>query len=217
MTEDNKRKCKDDLLSNKKICLSPSITQDDPLLPSTVHDSPAMPVPSSSHDPLATPPQSSSHDIDLPMKVLHSSPHEQPATPPQFSSKDLVSSPSSHNLPATPPGSHDMPLQPNPVDKTAHPDSGTMPPKLHDTSIKSHPRSHDPDKHDGSLLDNCDSGSPPLVNTEQQDQLEFIDPPVDIINTQLNQQITKVQHFLKSDRLKRTKLPDTNTDTNNVQ
>lgn len=214
MTEGNKRKCKDDLPSNKKICLSPSITQDDALLPSTIHDTPAMPVPSSSHDPLATPPQSSSHDL----KELHSSPHEQSATPPQSSSKDLVSYPSSHDLPATPPGSHDtsMALQPNPVDKTIHPishDSGTTPPKLHDTSIKSHPRSHDLDKHDGSFLDNCDSGSPPLVNTEQQDQLEFIDPAGDIINTQLNQQITEVQQFLKSDRLRRTKLPD----TNNVQ
>ena len=214
MTEDNKRKCKeDDSLNNKKICLSPSITQDDALLPSIVHDSPAMPVPSNSHDPSATPPQSSSRDL----KVLHSSPHEQPATPPHSSSKDLVLSLSSHDLPATPPGSHDTPLQ---VDKTVHPiphDSGTTPPKLHDTSIKSDPRSHDLDKHDGSLLDNCDSSSPPLVNIEQQDELEFIDPAVDIINTQLNQQITEVQHFLKSDRLKRTKLPNTNTDTNNVQ
>ena len=210
VTEDNKRKCKeDDLPSNKKMCLSPSIIQDDnltALIPSAVHDSPSMPVPSSSHDPSVTPPQSSSHDA--PVKV-HTSPHERPATPPQSSAKDLVSSPSSHHLLASHDGSS-MPLQPNPVNSATHPvshDSTATPPKLQ----ASHSGSHDLDKHDGSLLDDSLSTSPPLLNAKQQDQLEFGDP--DIINTQLNQQISEVQHFLKSDRLKRTKLPD----TNNVQ
>ena len=250
MVEDNKRKCtENDLPNNKKMCLSPSVTQDDnltALLPSMVQDSPAVPVPSSSCDPSVMPPQSIS--CDAPVKVHRPSPHERQTTPPLLkdfpSSHDLPiippgshdvstkplqpsvlkpiahpilhdsSSPSSHDLPTTPPGSQDISNMPNPVNPTAH-DSAATPPNLHDASVKSHSSSRDVDEHNTSLPNDCDtsllSTSPPLLSTKEQ--LEFSDPAVDIINTQLNQQITEVQHFLKTDRLKRTKLPD----TNNVQ
>ena len=209
---DESKHVEDDSPSSKRICLSPSVTK----LPSSIHDSPAMPVPSSSHDPSVASPQSSSGDLSV---KLHSSPQEHPATPLNSSSKDFVSSPSSHDLPATPPKSlHDASIiQSKPVN--SH-DSAATPPQSHDSSDKPHFSSY----HmipacsgvcdDASLPSNCQTtlspNSPPPA-TEQQDQLEFSDPTSDIINTQLNQQITDVQHFLKTDRLKRTKLLDTNT------
>lgn len=227
---DNKRKCAEvDLLSNKRTCLSPSVTEDDSsvaLLPSSIHDSPAMPVPFSSHDPSVTPPQSSLDDDP------HPSSHEHPATPPQSSSKDLVSSPTSHDPPTTPPVSHpslcDGPAascQSEQVDTLTHKshNSTTMSPNLHDSLIKLHSSSHDtipshlekddiPLQHDCTISVLPDSPTPPLLTADdEQDQLEFSDPTVDIINTQLNRQITDVQRFLKTDRLKRTKVPDTNT------
>lgn len=218
---DNKRKkcAEDDLLSNKRVCLSPSITE----LPSVIHDSPAMPVPSSSHDLSVISPQSSSGD--LPVKLLH--PEHPTTTSLHSSSKDLISSPSSHDLPATPPGSHpdvsNIPLHSDPVDSvashlTSH-DSAAILPHLHGASVNPHSSSCDAvpsslDRCDASLQHNSPTGllsTSPSPTTEQQDQLEFSDPVNDIINTQLNHQITEVQHFLKTDRLKRTKLPDTNT------
>lgn len=205
---DDSKHVEDDMPSSKRICLSPSITQ----LPSSIHDSPAMPVPSSSHDPSVASPQSSSGD--LPVK-LQSSPQEHPATPLNSSSKDSVSSPSSNDLPATPPKSLHASIKP----VNSH-DSAATPPQSHNSSDKPHSSPHDTIPtcsgvhEDTSLPSNCQTGSspnspPPAI--EQQDQLEFSDPTSDIINTQLNQQITDVQHFLKTDRLKRTKLLDTNT------
>lgn len=222
---DNKRTHReDDLPSNKRVCLSPS--NDHNLtapLPSIVHDSPAMPVFSSSHDsPVTSSPQLSSRDV-------HASSCDHPATPLQSNTNDSVSSPNSHDVLATPPGSHPslhdaptVPLQPNPVDLiTAHPishDSAATPPSLHDASIKSPSDSHDTTVP--TCLEKCDSlpcnensptrllpdsASSPLLATEQQDLLEFSDPINDIINTQLNQQITRVQYFLNADRPKQDK------------
>lgn len=231
MNDDEKA---EDLPNNKRMCLLPSITQDDNLtvlLPSSVHDSPAMPVPSSSHDPPAT---SQSSSGDLLVKFPYPSSHEHPATPPQSNLKDLVSSPSSHDLLATPPGSPSLKdvsngssqdNNPNvelaPPDPVLH-DSSATSPNLHDP-IKPHCSSHDTipsylNEHNTSipLGGNHDSfaaaglSNLPLPSTKQQDQLQFSDPTIDIINTQLNKQITEVQHFLKTDRLKRTRLPNTN-------
>ena len=223
----------DDSPSSKRICLSPSVTK----LPSSLHDSPAMPMPSSSHDISVVSPQVCSGD--LPVK-LHSSSQEHAVSPLHSSSKDFVSSPSPHDVPATPPKSgfnlHDasIPSPPNSHDLLA-----TPPEFFHDPSIitpnpvdlhDSPSQSHDPTVQSHSSSCNtipacsnmCDASLPSSyittlsssslpTATEQQDQLEFTDPTSDIINTQLNQQITDVQHFLKTDRLKRTKLPDTNT------
>ena len=216
ITEGKKRKCMEDhSSSNKKICLSPSITQVDASLPSELHDSPAMPVPSSSHDPLVTTPQSNSNDV--PIKVPD--PNEDPAIPPRSNLINPILSPSSHNHPATLPESHDvstMPLQfsptnPNPpVTPPESHDPATTPPHIHDASVKSQSSPQDghfPHNHDPTSV-MIISASPPLIT--DHDQLEFGEPAGDIISTQLNQRINEVQHFLKTDRLKRTKLPDTN-------
>ena len=196
-----------------------------------------MPMPSSSHDISGVSPQACSGD--LPVK-LHSSPQEHAVSPLHSSSKDFVSSPSSHNVPAMPPKSdfnlHDasIPSPPNSHDLLATPpesfhgpsiitpnpvDSHDSPSQSHDPTVQSHSSPCNtipacPNMCDASsyIITTLSSSSLPTA-TEQQDQLEFTDPTSvsDIINTQLNQRITDVQHFLKTDRLKRTKLPDTNT------
>jgi len=217
----------EDLPNSKRICLLPSIGQDENttvLLPSSVHDSPALPVPSSSHDPPAT---SQSSSGDLPVELPHSSSHEHPDTLPQSDLKDLVSSPSSHDLLATPPKSPSLKDVSNTssqgnhnVDELIPPDSAATPPNFHDP-VNPHSSSHDVipsclDEHNTSLPQDDDHDSPasvsnlPLPSAKQQDQLQFSDPTSDIINTQLNRQITEVQHFLKTDRLKQTKLPNLN-------
>ena len=214
----------DNSSNNKKICLSPSITQVDASLPSEPHDSAAMPVPSSTHDPQVKTPQSNLDDV--PMKIPD--PSEDPAMPSQSSLKDPILSPNSHDHPATLPESHDVSTVPfNPTNPDHHNPPAT-PPVSHDpatrslhipdVSVKSQSNPHNvPLPHNISLPHNHDpnsltiiSASPPLLITEEQDQLEFGEPAGNIINTQLNQQINEVQHFLKIDRLKRTKLPDTN-------
>ena len=220
ITEDNsKRKCtEDDLPNNKRTCLSPSIISPSSTeQPSSMHDSPAMPVPSSSHDPSVVSPPSISDD--LPVKLLNTSSHEHPDSPLNSSLNDPTSPPSSHDLLTTPSSLHVSTIQSSPVDSShlASHDPTATPHHVCDASIKPDTSSHDTMP---SCLGGCDASQPhnsptglssnsPV--TTKQDQLEFSDLTSDIINTQLNQQIIEVQHFLKSDRLKRTKLPDINT------
>ena len=191
-------------------------------------------MPSSSHDISVVSPQACSGD--LPVK-LHSSLQEHTVSPLHSSSKDFVLSPSSHNVPATPPKSDfnlpdaSIPSPPNSHDLLATPLESFHDPSIitpnpvdsHDSPSQSTVQSHSSPSNTIRACSNmCDASlSSSYITTlsssslptaiEQQDQLEFTDPTSDIINTQLNQQITDVQHFLKTDRLKRTKLSDTNT------
>ena len=158
----------------------PSVT-----LPSSVHNSPDKPLPSSSHDYSATPPQSiheptietTSPTVNkICLSPVVASTDNPSTTPPSI----VVESPAAEPLPSsscdhpnTPSCStHDIPATPSQSAKDPCRNMQTSP-----------ATSDPPQEHTTPLL------------TSSHDQLQFNDP--EIINTQLNYQISEVKNFLK--------------------
>ena len=159
---------------------------------SSVHDSPDKPLPPTSHDCSATPPQSihdsltnetispTINDICL-SPVIATADHPSPTLP-----SILQESPAVEFLPSTSCDPPDMP---------SHDIPATPPHSVKDPSqdnMQTSPATPSQSEH-----------TPPLLTNSSHDQLQFNDP--DIINTQLNYQISEVKNFLKTDNLKLTK------------
>jgi len=157
------------------VSVDPSTTT----LTSSLHDSPDKPLPSSSHDHSATI-LSSVHDLPTNTAATISNPSP---------TSNVCVSPGTNAHPsATPPSivQESPVIEPSSCDLPATPPQGTTSPH-----------------QDRPISPTLNEHTSPLLTISSHDQLQFNDQ--DIINTQLNHQISEVKNFLKADNLKLTK------------